>query len=236
MLTREGDEDRENLQRSFDRVASLCSKLQDKLIRAQELEELWVLQQATRGTYSSFLEPNRRIVIQDWAVLAGQLGEKKRSMVLFNDGLVCLSSMESEEEDGSTKKQLSSRYKYDYKWIDNLIGASVSLGTSKTRGQFYFVFKSARKDYTFYFTDRAKQQQWCTLRATRDVRQLTPTQVRRAYRVHKECEFRQKCWRLRQHVAGRLPSRPGRPRHRGSEIEALGPRAPAAFFQVRTGS
>ncbi len=165
MLTREGDEDRENLQRSFDRVSSLCSKLQDKLVRAQELEELWVLQQATRGTYSSFLEPNRRIVIQDWAVLAGQLGEKKRSMVLFNDGLVCLSSTESEEEDGTIKKQMSSRYKYDYKWIDNLIGASVSLGTSKMRGQFYIVFKSSRKDYTFYFTDRAKQQQWCTRRA-----------------------------------------------------------------------
>lgn len=164
MLTREGEDDRENLQRSFDRVSSLCSKLQDKLIRAQELEELWILQQATRGTYSSFLEPNRRIVMQDWAVLAGQLGEKRRSMVLFNDGLVCLSAIDSEGEDSTTKKQQNSRHKYDYKWTDNLIGASVTLGTSKHRGQFLIVFKSARKDYTFYFTERAKQQHWCACR------------------------------------------------------------------------
>ena len=155
LLTPEGDEDREHVQRSFSRVSSLCSKLQDKLIRAQELEEIWVLQQTTSGQYNSFLEPNRRIVIQDVAITSGKLGEKRRFMVLFNDGLVSLSPEEHEQ----TKSQFS-RHKYAYKWIDNLEGASVSLGGSKTRGQFSIVFKSPRKDYTFHFTDRAKQSQW----------------------------------------------------------------------------
>jgi hypothetical protein len=162
MLTPEGEDDRENVQRSFTRVSSLCSKLQDKLIRAQELEELWVLQQTTCGDYPSFLEPNRRIVISDIVVLAGQLGEKRRKMVLFNNGLLCLSLAQTGEveEEGSTKKLQVSRYKYEYKWMDNLVGASVSLGTSKTRGQFCVVFKAARKDYTLYFTDRSKQTEW----------------------------------------------------------------------------
>ncbi len=235
MLTREGDDDRANVQRSFDRVSSLCSKLQEKLIRAQELEELWVLQQATTGTYSSFLEPNRRIVIQDWAVLAGQLGEKKRSMVLFNDGLVCLSPTDEEEDggEGAIRKQMLSRHKYEYKWIDNLVGASVTLGTTKTRGQFVIIFKSARKDYTFYLPDRSKQQLWCVAARASCCCCLTLRQVRRTSGVHQECELWQSRSRLRGCVPWRLPFRPRRPRHWRADVEALGPRAPAPLPQVR---
>jgi hypothetical protein len=178
MLTPEGEEDRENVQRSFTRVSSLCSKLQDKLIRAQELEELWVLQQMTRGDFSSFLEPNRRIVIQDVVVAAGQLGEKRRNMVLFNDGLLCLAPVESEEE-GANKYQVS-RYKFDFKWLDNLVGATVTLSAVKTRGQFCIVFKSDRKDYTFFFTDRSKQTQWYDVRIAFVLFDLPFLQVRGA--------------------------------------------------------
>ena len=124
----EGEEDRDNVQRSFSRVSSLCLKLQDNLIRAQELEELWILQQTTRGDFNSLLEPKRRIVIQDVVVAAGQLGEKRRTMVLFNDGLLCLSPIESEEE-GANKYQ-AHRYKYEFKWLDNLIGATVTVGAA----------------------------------------------------------------------------------------------------------
>ncbi len=209
MLTPEGEEDRDNVQRSFSRVSSLCLKLQEKLIRAQELEELWVVQQMTRGDFSSLLEPNRRIVIQDVIVLAGQLGEKRRNMVLFNDGLLCLAPIETDEE-GANKYQ-ASRYKYEYKWLDNLIGATVTLCSTKTRGQYCVAFKSARKDYTLFFTDRSNQTHWCALPNCCVICSTGShcTQVRGAPRLHQEREFRQIIGRrIRQPVPRRLPVGP----------------------------
>jgi hypothetical protein len=99
-------------------------------------------------------------------------------MVLFNDGLLCLAPVESEEE-GANKYQVS-RYKFDFKWLDNLVGATVTLSAVKTRGQFCIVFKSDRKDYTFFFTDRSKQTQWYDVRIAFVLFDLPFLQVRGA--------------------------------------------------------
>lgn len=171
MLTPDGEEDRVHLQRSFSRVSSMCTKLQDKLIRAQELEELWDLQQMTSGHFSSFLEPNRRIVIQDDLSVAGDFGEKHRHVVLFNSGLLTLGFAESVTEEEQRTK--NSRHKFDFKMLHQLVGASVTLGASRVRGQFCVIFKSPEgKNYSLFFTDRSKQTQWYVLCPTFQLPQL----------------------------------------------------------------
>lgn len=114
-LTHDDHEDYDNILRALGKIRNIALNIGERMNDAENLEDIWMLQQSMRGGMGSLLEPHRAIIRAGWLKKQGKLNLKTCWFILFNDILICTLPIE-----GS-----NTRYKYQFKWRLPLPGCTV---------------------------------------------------------------------------------------------------------------